>query len=303
MLRGTRVRYFAEDKNGNLWIATYRRFGLLRYKDGQWQKWGVAEGMPTNKIRTLLVRKNGDIAVGTGDGLVIMRNNAIHRIYDRDTSAVENGVILSLCEDPQGNLFIGSDGDGIYKLEKDNTVQAIPMADDGNRLGSVISMKWDTRQNGMWINNGRGIYLMKDDMIHKVDTGSLNVSNLLEVAPSADHLMEERLYLFSSQTVQSMDVAELLDSRVEKSERMKSYRSLSFDNTLDSSLTMNACHYYAPEEQKLYLACSRNVLTLDELKNWEGAAQPRAMIGKQRPVLLHGRLRYQADTRGRQTEP
>ena len=278
MLRGTRVRYFAEDKNGNLWIATYRRFGLLRYKDGQWQKWGVAEGMPTNKIRTLLVRKNGDIAVGTGDGLVIMRDNAIHRIYDRDTSAVENGVILSLCEDPQGNLFIGSDGDGIYKLEKDNTVQAIPMADDGNRLGSVISMKWDTRQNGMWINNGRGIYLMKDDMIHKVDTGSLNVSNLLEVVPSADHLMEERLYLFSSQTVQSMDVAELLDSRVEKNERMKSYRSLSFDNTLDSSLTMNACHYYAPEEQKLYLACSRNVLTLDELKNWEGAAQPRAMI-------------------------
>lgn len=278
MLRGTRVRYFAEDTNGNLWIATYRRFGLLRYKDGQWQKWGVAEGMPTNKIRTLLVRKNGDIAVGTGDGLVIMRNNAIHRIYDRDTSAVENGVILSLCEDPQGNLYIGSDGDGIYKLEKDNTVQAIPMADDGNRLGSVISMKWDTRQNGMWINNGRGIYLMKDDMIHKVDTGSLNVSNLLEAAPSADHLMEERLYLFSSQTAQSMDVAELLNPHVEKSERMKSYHSISFENTQDSSLTMNACHYYAPEEQKLYLACSRNVLTLDELKNWEGAAQPRAMI-------------------------
>ena len=188
LLRGTRVRYFAEDLDHNLWIATYRKYGLIRYKNGQWQTWGVAEGMPTNMIRTLLVRKNGDIAVGTGDGLVIMRNNAIHRIYDRDTSAVENGVILSLCEDPQGNLFIGSDGDGIYKLEKDNTIQAIPMADDGNRLGSVVSMKWDTRQHGMWINNGRGIYFMKDDMIRKVDTGTLNVSNLLEVTPSAERL-------------------------------------------------------------------------------------------------------------------
>ena len=252
LLRGTRVRYFAEDLDHNLWIATYRKYGLIRYKNGQWQTWGVAEGMPTNMIRTLLVRKNGDIAVGTGDGLVIMRNNAIHRIYDRDTSAVENGVILSLCEDPQGNLFIGSDGDGIYKLEKDNTIQAIPMADDGNRLGSVVSMKWDTRQHGMWINNGRGIYFMKDDMI--------------------------RLYLFSSQMVQSMDVAELLDSKAEKNEKMKSYRSITYDNTLDSSLTMGACHYYAPEEQKLYLACSRNVLTMDELKNWEGGVQPRAMI-------------------------
>jgi len=278
MLRGTRVRYFAEDADHNLWIATYRKYGLIRYKNGQWQKWGVAEGMPTNKIRTLLVRKNGDIAVGTGDGLVIMRNNAIHRIYDRDTSAVENGVILSLCEDPQGNLYIGSDGDGIYKLEKDNTIQAIPMADDGNRLGSVISMKWDTRQNGMWINNGRGIYLMKDEIIHKIDTGTLNVSNLLEVAPSADHLMEERLYLFSSQMAQSMDVAALLDPKVVKNERMRSYRSITFDNSLDSSLTMNACHYYAPEEQRLYLACSRNVLALDELQDWEGGVQPRAMI-------------------------
>ena len=278
MLRGTRVRYFAEDTDHNLWIATYHKFGLIRYKNGQWQKWGVAEGMPTNMIRTLLVRKNGDIAAGTGDGLVIMRNNAIYRIYDRDTSAVENGVILSLCEDPQGNLYIGSDGDGIYKLEKDNTIQAIPMADDGNRLGSVISMKWDTRQNGIWINNGRGIYFLQDDTIRKVDTGSLNVSNLLEVTPSADHLMEEKLYLFSSQMAQSVDVAELLDPKVEKNEKMKSYRSITYDNSLDSSLTMNACHFYAPEEQKLYLACSRNVLTLDELKNWEGGVQPRAMI-------------------------
>ena len=278
MLRGTRVRYFAEDPDHNLWIATYRKYGLIRYKNGQWQKWGVAEGMPTNMIRTLLVRKNGDIAAGTGDGLVIMRNNAIHRIYDRDTSAIENGVILSLCEDPQGNLFIGSDGDGIYKLERDNTIQAIPMADDGHRLGSVVSMKWDTRQNGMWINNGRGIYFMKDDTIRKVDTGSLNVSNLLEVTPSADHLMEERLYLFSSQMVQSVDVAALLDPKVEKNERMRSYRSITYDNSLDSSLTMNACHYYAPEEQRLYLACSRNVLTLNELRDWEGGVQPRAMI-------------------------
>jgi len=139
-------------------------------------------------------------------------------------------------------------------------------------------MKWDTRQNGMWINNGRGIYLMKDEIIHKIDTGTLNVSNLLEVAPSADHLMEERLYLFSSQMAQSMDVAALLDPKVVKNERMRSYRSITFDNSLDSSLTMNACHYYAPEEQRLYLACSRNVLALDELQDWEGGVQPRAMI-------------------------
>lgn len=278
LLRKTRVRYFAEDADHNLWIATYRNFGLIRYKDGQWQNWSVAQGMPTNMIRTLLVRKNGDVAVGTGDGLVIMRNNAILHVYDRDTSTIENGVVLSLCEDPQGNLYVGSDGDGIYKLEKDNSIQSIPMSDDGNRLGSVVSMKWDTRKNGMWINNGRGLYWMQDDIIRKVDTGTLNVSNLLEVTPSSDYLMEERLYLYSSQMVQSVDVAELLDPKTEKSEKMRSYSSISYDNSLDSSLTMGACHYFSPEERKQYLACSRNVLTLDEMKDWEWGVQPRAMI-------------------------
>ena len=278
LLDGIRVRYFAKDKDDNLWIATYQRFGLLRYKNGTWQKWGVAEGMPTNKIRTLLVRRNGDIAVGTGDGLVLMRNNSIYRIYDRDTSAVENGVILSLCEDPQGNLYMGSDGNGIYKLELDGTVMAIPMADNGERLGSVLSMEWDTRRNGMWIGNGKGVYFMQDETINKVDTGSLDVSSLFKIVPSADELTEEKVYLFSSRMVQSLGSAELLDPKVEKSERMKSYHATTYDNSLASSLTANGCHYYSPEEHRLYLACSRNVLELDTQKNWEGAVLPRAMI-------------------------
>ena len=278
MLQGTRVRYFAKDEKDNLWIATYRRFGLIRYKNGQWQRWGIAEGMPTDKIRTLLVRSNGDLAVGTDNGLVLMRDNAIYRIYDRDTSAVENAVILSLCEDPQGNLYIGSDGDGIYKLELDGTVQPIPEAANGDRLGSVLSMEWDPRHNGMWISNGRAIYFLEEDKIKKVYTGTLNVNNLYKVVPSAAQLTEDRLYLFGSRSVQSMDVDELLDPEMEKSEKMRSYRSITYDNSLASSLTGNACHYYSPEEHTIYLACSRNVLELDIRKNREGSVLPRAMI-------------------------
>ena len=107
---------------------------------------------------------------------------------------------------------------------------------------------------------------------------SLNAANIFKVAPSSDHLPEERVCLFSSKMAQSMDVAELMNPKVEKNEKMKSYRSVRYDNTLASSLTMNACHYYSPEEHRVYLACSRNVLELDTRKNWDAVALPRAMI-------------------------
>ena len=259
LLKGIRIRYFAKDKQDNLWIAAYNKYGLIRYKDGQWQNWTNKEGLPSNKVRSLLACRNGDVAVGTGNGLVIMRENAIHKIYTRSShKEMVNGVILSLCEDPEGNLYAGSDGNGIYKIRPDGTIRALRLAKNGDNLGSILSMEWDEKRNGMWISNGNFVYFMQDEDVVKINTGKLNSVNLFKVVPSGD-----RLSLFSSQMIQSMDIDELLDPNVEKTERMKSYRSSRYDNTLDSSLTVNACHYYAPEEQKVYLACSRNVLALD----------------------------------------
>lgn len=258
-LKGIRIRYFAKDKQDNLWIAAYNKYGLIRYKDGQWQNWTDKNGLPSNKVRSLLARRNGDVAVGTGNGLVIMHENAVDKVFSRSTHReMTNGVILSLCEDPDGNLYAGSDGDGIYKIRPDRTVRALRLAKNGDNLGSILSMEWDEKRNGMWISNGNYVFFMQGEDVVKINTGKLNSVNLFKVVPNGD-----RLSLYSSQMIQSMDIAELLDPKVEKTERMKSYRSTRYDNTLNSTLTVNACHYYAPEENKAYLACSRNVLALD----------------------------------------
>lgn len=259
LLKGIRIRYFAKDKQDNLWVAAYNKFGLIRYKDGQWQNWTSKEGLPSSKVRSLLACRNGDVAVGTGNGLVLMRDNDIYRTFSRSTHPdMANGVILCLCEDPDGNLYAGSDGDGIYKIKPDGTVRALRLAKNGDRIGSVLSMEWDKKRNGIWISNGNYVYFMQGEDVIKINTGKLNSVNLFKVVPYGD-----RIWLYSSQMIQSMAAAELLDSAVEKNERMPSYRSTRYDNTLNSSLTVNACHYYDPDKQKVYLACSRNVLALD----------------------------------------
>ena len=91
-------------------------------------------------MRSLLALRNGDMAVGTGNGLVIMHDGAIHKTYTRSTHReMANGVILCLCEDPDGNLYAGSDGSGVYKIRTDGTVRALPLAKNGDNLGSILS--------------------------------------------------------------------------------------------------------------------------------------------------------------------
>lgn len=274
LLKGIRIRYFAKDREDALWIAAYNKYGLIRYKDGQWKNWTRKDGLPSDKVRSLLALRNGDMAVGTGNGLVIMHDGAIHKTYTRSTHReMANGVILCLCEDPDGNLYAGSDGSGVYKIRTDGTVRALPLAKNGDNLGSILSMEWDEKRNGMWIGNGNHVYFMQGEDIVRINTGKLNSVNLFKIVPYGD-----RLSMFSSQMIQSVDIADLLDPNVEKTERMKSYSSTRYDNTLNSSLTVNACHYYDPEEQKVYLACSRNVLAMDLNYNIRNYVIPYAVI-------------------------
>lgn len=289
LLKGIRIRFFAKDNRDNLWIAAYNKYGLVRYKDGQWQNWTDKEGLPSGKVRTLLALRNGDVAVGTGNGLAIMRENAIHKTYTRSTHRqIVNGVILCLAEDPDGNLYAGSDGDGIYKIRPDGTVRAIHLAKNGDNLGSILSMEWDKKRNGMWISNGNHVYFMQDEDVVKINTGKLNSINLFKVVPFGDN----KLALCSSQIIQTLDIGELLDPNVEKTERMRSYRSSQYDNTLNSSLTVNACHYYEPEEQKVYLACSRNVLVLDLGFKRRNYVTPYAVIDSIQVHMPDGSMAY-----------
>ena len=114
-----------------------------------------------------------------------------------------NGVILCLCEDPDGNLYAGSDGSGVYKIRTDGTVRALPLAKNGDNLGSILSMEWDEKRNGMWIGNGNHVYFMQGEDVVKINTGKLNSVNLFKIVPYGD-----RLSMFSSQMIQSVNIAD-----------------------------------------------------------------------------------------------
>ena len=249
-LKGTRIRSLLADKEGALWIATYKQHGLMRYQDGNWQNWTMANGLPTEKIRTLLQRRNGDIVAGTGNGIVIMRGGSPVRILGA-ADGITNGVILCLAEDEQGNLYGGSDGGGIYKIDQQGSVTNINYTQEVNRLGTILSLCWDSENQGLWISNGSGLELMTANGVQSIKASDLDLSNILEIK-----LLGDYIWLLQDKGVHIMRSKALAVAAV------NGYRYLKYNDTLHSTLTANAKNQLVPDG-KLYLATSMGVLRLD----------------------------------------
>src|SRR5258708_33328188 len=57
-----------EDRLGDLWIGTDDG-GVIRYREGEFQAFGAAQGLAENEVRAVCEGKDGKLWVGTGRGL------------------------------------------------------------------------------------------------------------------------------------------------------------------------------------------------------------------------------------------
>ena len=127
--------YAVEDKQGNIWIATYGGGVNLMIKDSrggfifQHPKNGM-KNFPKNntylKVRTIEVDIEGNVWAGTTDGILIMRYEGkevkIEKLKmpsEGDQVLMSNDIII-LKRDNRGHMWVGSNGGGIaYSIGKD----------------------------------------------------------------------------------------------------------------------------------------------------------------------------------------
>jgi len=99
------VTVLAIDDAERLWVGTVN--GLWRYHDSKWHHYTAASvGLPSNRITSLSISSNSDLAVGTDKGLAVMRN------IEWSSFTKENGLpdsyVTSLAFSKRGQLFIGT---------------------------------------------------------------------------------------------------------------------------------------------------------------------------------------------------
>ncbi|MBR1930068.1 MAG: HD domain-containing protein [Lachnospiraceae bacterium] len=167
LLSGIRIRCIKQDLTGNLWICTYSDLGLICYhKDGTYESYTEATGLVSNRIRTVEILRDGKIAVSCSGAVYIFQDGEIIEHYD-STSGISNTEILSIAEGENGVLYLGSDGDGLYRVDG-KQVSRFGL-EDGLNSEVILRIKKDEERGIYWIITSNSLAYMKDEKITTIN--------------------------------------------------------------------------------------------------------------------------------------
>ncbi len=168
LLRRARIRCVYADSEGYLWLCTYGSTGLVRY-DGESNTWlifNTDSGMASDRVRSCRELRDGTMAVATTAGLNLISDGKVTATID-NSRGISNLEILCLEETPDGRLYLGSDGDGIYIVDG-GKVSRIGL-EDGLRSEVILRMKQDPAEEDLfWIITSNSIAWMRDEKVTTV---------------------------------------------------------------------------------------------------------------------------------------
>ncbi|MEA1786221.1 two-component regulator propeller domain-containing protein [Arenibacter sp. GZD96] len=169
-LLSNRIMSFAEDNNGVIWIGTFLE-GLHAY-DTKTKKFTQKNNQFFRKstldqryVRKVFVGSDQSIWLGTSDGLFRAQPQANgdytlssmkEKMYQNKEVRIVVDVIVSIFEDKNKNIWVGTDGDGLFKYipEEDTFVWYNGM--NGLKHETVASIVEDTKGN-IWLGGNKGL--------------------------------------------------------------------------------------------------------------------------------------------------
>lgn len=154
---GTAVRGIVQDKDGAMWFAT--DWGISRYESGAFTNYRSANGLSADSAWSMMLDKSGAIWVGTHEGVCRFDGTSFVP-FDLPRIEVENpesrftpNVVFAMIEDSAGNLWFGTDGEGVHKYDGKSFTSYT--AKDGLAGNLVRSLRED-RRGRIWIGTDGG---------------------------------------------------------------------------------------------------------------------------------------------------
>ena len=148
---GYQVTGIMEDKKGNIWISNS---GGISVFDGEtFNTYSEKDGLPHNWAWCVLEDSKGQIWAGTLEGLCRLDGDSFEPVElpvtkaDNPGSHLSINRIMSLVEDSQGNLWIATDGCGVYKYDGKNFENLTKK--DGLQDNNVTRILIDSKDN-LW---------------------------------------------------------------------------------------------------------------------------------------------------------
>lgn len=161
-LPSARVSSLARTPDGYIWLATPR--GLTRFDGTRFFNFVLksASGPSEMGARSLLTRRDGSLWIGSDSGTLQQRSG--DRILEVAAGSTLGGKpILTMAEDSEGTLWIGTDGAGLFSYKKGKYQPFTPENSElpGRR---VSQMTLDSRGKLWFLSNGL-LCLVEDGVI------------------------------------------------------------------------------------------------------------------------------------------
>ena len=157
-LTNGRIASLLEDAEGGIWIGA--NGGLFRLREALFTGWTRRDGLGGEYVRALLEDSAGTLWVGGGGGLD--RLGADGRFHPVPLPGGNAPVpsILSLAEGREGDLWVGTFADGVFRLRQGRLLQHYGQA-EGVPSGHVraIAVDGDGRA---WVGTRRGVVVVDD---------------------------------------------------------------------------------------------------------------------------------------------
>jgi len=245
-LKGVRVRQVMADSKGRLWIASYSENPLICYIPSTEQIicYNENNGLQGDKARTVLELSDGGIITTTQKGVFIIRNGKVVEHYDRE-DGILNSTILCFAEAEDGEIYLGSDGDGIYGI-KNGEVRNYGV-NEGLNEGVVLRISPEASGSGYFVSAGSGLYYWENGAFKELANFTKDSGSIFDIYDK-----DGRVWILQNNGVLSMNKDSLLSGNQTESNHY------SFMHGLGGSLDANTWHY-EDEDGKLYLATRNGI--------------------------------------------
>lgn len=156
-LPANRILSLMQDREKSIWVGT--NGGVYRLREAPFSSWTKKRGLNGDYVRSVLSRADGSMWVGSSLGL--------NRISDDKVEAIKPALdqdplsILSLTEDQQGNVWVGTYTSGLMRVI-DKKIYPVINRDNGLLSNEVRALLFDNEQR-LWVGSAAGLTRIDPD--------------------------------------------------------------------------------------------------------------------------------------------
>jgi len=213
-LPGGRVVSLREDAEGSIWVGA--NGGLYRLRETLFSSFTARDGLSGDYVRTVFEDRQRQLWIGSASGLD--RRDASGRFspVELRNSGGKRPSVLSVAQGRDGDLWVGTFGDGIFRIDEAGRLLHAYGTADGLPGGNIRAISVD-RQGGVWAGTQKGVIRIDGQGVHQPDYPGMPDALITALAHDADGALWigtiEGIRVLRGTRVQAIDLQSLGGAR------------------------------------------------------------------------------------------